>query len=46
MKTARRKVLVPVPKVADLDTLNERLLARCLERLVIGLNVVKTAWCR
>jgi len=35
---------MPVPKVADLDTLNERLLACCLERLVIGLNVVKTAW--
>ena len=33
MKTARRKFLVPIPKVPDLDSLNERLLARCLERL-------------
>ena len=33
VKTARRKFLVPIPKVHDLDALNERLLARCLERL-------------
>ena len=33
MKTARRKFMVPIPKVPDLDVLNERLLARCLERL-------------
>ncbi len=33
VKTARRKFLVPIPKVPDLDVLNERLLARCLERL-------------
>ena len=33
MKTARRKFMVPIPKVPDLDALNERLLARCLERL-------------
>ena len=33
VKTARRKFLVPIPKVPDLDSLNERLLARCLERL-------------
>lgn len=33
VKTARRKFLVPIPKVPDLDTLNERPPARCLERL-------------
>ena len=33
LKTARRRLLVPVPKVHDLSALNERLLARCLERL-------------
>ena len=33
VKTARRKFLVPIPKVHELDALNERLLARCLERL-------------
>ena len=33
VKTARRKFLVPIPKVHDLSVLNERLLARCLERL-------------
>ena len=33
MKTARRKFLVPIPKVHDLSVLNERLTARCLERL-------------
>ena len=33
VKTARRKFMVPVPKVAELDVLNERLLVRCLERL-------------
>ena len=33
MKTARRRFMVPIPKVHDLSVLNERLLARCLERL-------------
>ena len=33
VKTARRKFMVPIPKVHDLDVLNERLAARCLERL-------------
>ncbi|MCY4560307.1 MAG: hypothetical protein OXF79_28905 [Chloroflexi bacterium] len=33
VKTARRKFMVPIPKVPDLEALNERLLARCLERL-------------
>ena len=33
MKTARRKFLVPIPKVHDLSVLNERLTVRCLERL-------------
>ena len=33
MKTARRKFMVPIPKVHDLSVLNERLTARCLERL-------------
>ena len=33
VKTARRKFMVPIPKLHDLDTLNERLMARCLERL-------------
>ena len=33
VKTARRKFMAPIPKVPDLDALNERLLARCLERL-------------
>ena len=32
VKTARRKFLVPIPKVHDLSVLNERLMARCLER--------------
>ena len=33
VRTARRTFMVPVPKVRDLDALNEQLLARCLERL-------------
>lgn len=33
MKTARRKFLVPIPKVHELDALSEQLLTRCLERL-------------
>ena len=33
VKTARRRFMVPIPKVHDLSILNERLLARCLERL-------------
>ena len=33
VKTARRNFLVPIPKVHDLSVLNERLTARCLERL-------------
>ena len=33
MKTARCTFMVPIPKVPDLDVLNEWLLARCLERL-------------
>ena len=33
VKTARRKFLVPIPKVHELDVLNERLTAQCLERL-------------
>ena len=33
VKTARRKFLVPIPRVPELDALNERLTARCLERL-------------
>ena len=33
VKTARRKFLVPIPKVPELDALNARLTARCLERL-------------
>ena len=33
VKTARRTFMVPIPKVPDLDVLNERLLAHCLERL-------------
>ena len=33
VKTARRKFMVPIPRVPDLDTLNERLMARCPERL-------------
>ena len=33
VKTARRKFMVPIPKVPDLDVLNERLEVRCLERL-------------
>ena len=33
VKTARRKFMVPIPKVPALDALNERLMARCLERL-------------
>ena len=33
VKTARRRFMVPIPKVHDLSVLNERLLARCLERL-------------
>ena len=32
-KTARHRFLVPVSEVPDLEALNERLLARCLERL-------------
>ncbi len=33
VKTARRTFMVQIPKVADLDVLNERLLARRLEQL-------------
>ena len=33
VKTARRKFTVPIPRVPELDALNERLTARCLERL-------------
>ena len=33
VKTARRRFMVPIPKVHDLSVLNERLTARCLERL-------------
>ena len=33
MKTARRRFMVPIPKAPELDVLNERLMARCLERL-------------
>ncbi len=33
VKTARRRFMVPIPKVHDLSVLNERLLARCLEHL-------------
>ena len=33
VKTARRKFMVPIPKLHDLDTLNEQLMAGCLERL-------------
>ena len=33
MKTARRKFMVPIPNVPELGVLNERLTARCLERL-------------
>ena len=33
VKTARRRFMVPIPKVHDLSVLNERLMARCLERL-------------
>ena len=33
VKTARRRFMVPIPKVHDLSVLNQRLLARCLERL-------------
>ena len=33
VKTARRRFMVPIPKVPELDSLNERLMARCLERL-------------
>ena len=33
VKTARRRFFVPIPKLRDLDVLNERLMARCLERL-------------
>ena len=33
VKTVRRRFMVPIPKVPELDALNERLLARCLERL-------------
>ena len=33
VKTARRKFLVPIPKVPELDALNARLTARCLARL-------------
>ena len=33
VKTARRTFMVPIPKVPELDVLNKRLLARCLERL-------------
>ena len=33
MKTARCGFMVPIPKEYDLDGLNERLTARCLECL-------------
>ena len=33
VKTARRRFMAPIPKVHDLSVLNERLTARCLERL-------------
>ena len=33
VKTARRKFMVPIPKVPDLEALNDRLMAHCLERL-------------
>ena len=33
MKTARRRFMVPIPRVHDLSVLNERPMARCLERL-------------
>ena len=33
VKTARRKFFVPIPKVRDLDALNEQLMAGCLARL-------------
>ena len=33
VKTARRRFMVPIPKVHELNVLNERLMARCLERL-------------
>ena len=33
VKTARRRFMVPIPKVHELSVLNERLMARCLERL-------------
>ena len=33
VKTARRRFMVPIPKVHDLSVLNERLMVRCLERL-------------
>ena len=33
VKTARRRFMVPIPKVHDLSVLKERLMARCLERL-------------
>ena len=33
VKTARRKFFVPIPRVAELDALNEQLMAGCLARL-------------
>lgn len=33
VKTARRKFFVPIPKLAELDALNEQLMAGCLARL-------------
>ncbi len=33
VKTARRRFMVPIPKVPELEALNGRLAARCLERL-------------
>ncbi len=33
VKTARRKFFVPIPRVVDLDRLNEHLMAGCLARL-------------
>ena len=33
VKTARRRFMVPIPKVSELEALNGRLAARCLERL-------------
>ena len=34
VKTARRRFFVPIPNLTDIDQLNDRLMAGCLERLV------------